>query len=245
MKSARHARFRPAARSPRRRRRRRRSAERAARKRRHVDAAARPPEERDAGARRQQPARRRRDDGREGRQGRGVRRRRQARPGERRAAAEGLDLPHLLDVEADHRRRDDDAVRGRQVAAQRPGVEAHSRVREPQGRESESADRRGHAGRAGSCDDDARADVALRRPHLRRVRQHRSRQDVHGRERARPRRAAAGDDRQARQDSAAAPAGRALALQRLGRRAGLPGREAVGPAVSRIPASSASSSRSA
>ena len=125
------------------------------------------------GARRPQPAPRRRHDGREGRQGRRVRGRRQARPGERCAAAEGLDLPHLLDVEADHRRRDDDAVRGRQVAAQRPGVEAHSRIREPQGREGESAERHGHAGRAGPPDDDARADVALRWPHLRRVRQHR------------------------------------------------------------------------
>ena len=156
-----------------------RSADGAARERRHVDAAARPAEERDAGARRPQPAPRRRHDGREGRQGRRVRGRRQARPGERCAAAEGLDLPHLLDVEADHRRRDDDAVRGRQVAAQRPGVEAHPRVREPQGREGESAERHGHAGRAGSRDDDARADVALRRPDLRRVRQHCGRQDVH------------------------------------------------------------------
>ena len=47
------------------------------------------------------------------------------------------------------------------------------------------------------------------------------------------------------EDPAAAPAGRALALQRVGRRAGLPGREAVGPAVPRVPASSASSIRSA
>ena len=45
-----------------------------------------------------------------------------------------------------------------------------------------------HAGRAGSSDDDARADVAFRRAHLRRVRQHRGRQDVHGRQRARSRR---------------------------------------------------------
>ncbi len=37
------------------------------------------------------------------------------------------------------------------------------------------------------------------------------------------------------EDPAAAPARRALALQRVGRRAGLPGREAVGTAVPRVP----------
>ncbi len=59
--------------------------QRAARERRHVVAAARPAEQRDEGAGRRQPARRRRDHGREGRQGRALRGRRQARAGKRRA----------------------------------------------------------------------------------------------------------------------------------------------------------------
>ena len=45
------------------------------------------------------------------------------------ADAEGLDLPHLFDVEADHRRGDDDVVRRGKVADQRSRVALHSGVR--------------------------------------------------------------------------------------------------------------------
>ena len=50
----------------------------------------------------------------------------------RQADGARLALPHLFDVETDHRRRDDAAVRAGQVAARRSGREVRARAREPE-----------------------------------------------------------------------------------------------------------------
>ena len=55
---------------------------------------------------------------------------RRQEPGDGGADHEGHHLPPLLHVEADHRRRHDDALRGRQVAARRSGHEVRARVQE-------------------------------------------------------------------------------------------------------------------
>ena len=80
-----------------------------------------------------QASRRRRDAAgapRPGRAAQGLRRAGHRQPD---ADAARHHRPHLLDDQADRRRGDDDAVRGRQVEAERSDREAHPRVREPQG----------------------------------------------------------------------------------------------------------------
>ena len=151
---------------------------------------------------------------------------------------------HLLDDQADCRRRDDAAARGRQVAAVRSDREAHPRVREPQGLHRRGCRRQADAGGPGAPADDGRADVAHRGLHLRPVRQHAGGQDVSGRQPA-GRALAAGLHRQGGCASAALPARRAVGVQRVGGHPGIPGREAVGQAVPGLPAGFASSGRSA
>ena len=138
--------------------------------------------------RRQQAARRRRHDGRAPRPGRAADGVRPAGHREQRAAAEGHDRPHLLDDEADHRRRDDDPVRRRQVETDRSDQPLHSRVQGPEGLQEPRRGRQAGRRAAGPPADDGRADVAHGRLHLRAVRQLAGRQDVPAGERARRRR---------------------------------------------------------
>ena len=83
-------------------------------------------------------------------------------------------LPHLLDVEADHRRRDDAALRAGQVAARRSDHQARAGAREPesadvgQGRQGRDRRRRqAGADHAEEAADDAPADEPHRRLRLR------------------------------------------------------------------------------
>ena len=67
---------------------------------------------------------------------------RRQEPGDRRADGAGHHLPPLLHDQADHRRRHDDPVRGRQVAARRSGHQVRARVQGAQGDERADADGR-------------------------------------------------------------------------------------------------------
>ncbi len=90
--------------------------------------------------------------------------RRTCRPG---AAAARHDLPHLLDEQADHRRRDDDAVRGRQVAARRSRLALHPGVCQAAGPHRRQRRRHDEARGRAPQHDDARAADALGGPRLR------------------------------------------------------------------------------
>ena len=101
--------------------------------------------------------------------------------------AEGHDRPHLFDDQADHRRRDDDPVRGRQVETDRSDRRYIPEFKDLKVFKSLDADGKPVARRAEPCADDGRADVAHRRLHLRVLRQHAGRQDVSAGEPARAR----------------------------------------------------------
>ena len=107
---------------------------RQARGRRHVVRASHPPLQGDAEGDRRRPARRHHHHDRPARQDRALRDLRLPEPRDQDQDGQGLDLPHLLDVEADHRRGDDEAVRRGQVPALRSGREVHPRVARAEGR---------------------------------------------------------------------------------------------------------------
>ena len=142
---------------------------------------------------------------------------------------------HLLDEQADRRRGADDALRPGQVQARGSGREVHPRARQPQGRQVRR--RRRQPGGRGSRpqDDDPRAGEPHRRPHLRLLLALAGRHPLPEGEHPRPQLDAQGVRHQAGQDPAAPAAGDALALQRLGRRAGLPGRGALRQVVRPVP----------
>ena len=185
--------------------------------------------------RRQQATRRRRHDGRAPRPGRAADGVRPAGHREQLTAPEGHDRPHLFDDEADHRRRDDDPVRRRQVETDGSDQPLHSRVQGPEGLQESRCGRQAGRRPAGPPADDGRADVAHGRLHLRAVRQLAGRQDVPAGERAR-RNFAERIHRQGRAAAARVRAGPGLGVQRRRRHPGLPGGEAVGPAVRGVPA---------
>ena len=148
------------------------------------------------------------------------------------------DLPHRLDDQADHQRRDHDAVRGREAVPHRSGLEVHPGVQELDG---DGRRRRRSEARAGAArDHDSRSALAsigdhLRIPEWRRGRRRLSQERRH-------RRLDVDDDdargghQQARGRAAREPAGRGVQLQPLHRRARPRRRSRVGPAVRRVPA---------
>ena len=158
----------------------------------------------------------------------------EGRPQER-SRPERLDLPHLLDDQADHRRGDDDAVRGREVAARRSGLAAYSGVRQAPGPHRRQCRRVADDRSRAPADDDARADDAHGGPRLRAEFEQPGRPHDHPGARARHGGAAADDDRQAREAAAAGAAGHAVVVQHRRRRPGLPRREVLWHEVRRVP----------
>ena len=157
------------------------------------------------------------------RQGRLVRRGRRARSGDQGPDDEGLDLPHLLDEQADHLGGGDDALRGRQVLSGRPRLEVHPAAGRPQGgrREARSQRRQAHprAGAGPARHDHPGSLSPHLGPDLRLLRQGPREEDVRrdeGLERL-PLERRAG--RPARQAAARLSAGHHVGLQPLDRRA--------------------------
>ncbi len=74
-----------------------------------------------------------------------VRRARQAKPGRLDADGAELDLPHLLDDQADRLGRHHDADRGRPFPARRPHRQIHSGICQPEGRRREQRPARSRA----------------------------------------------------------------------------------------------------
>ena len=123
---------------------------------------------------------------------------RHTRHRQRRAHDQGHHLPRLLHDQARHRRGHDDPVRRGQVAALRPHLQVHSRVRQPQGLQGPRRRRQNDPRRSRPRPHHARADDPHRRLQLRRSATPRSTRcttNCKVTAGAKP----AGDDRQARQ----------------------------------------------
>ena len=158
---------------------------------------------------------------------------RRQEPGDRRADHTRHHLPPLLHVEADHRRRHDDAVRGRQVAAGRSGHQIRAGVQGAEGHDRRRCRRPpvapGHAAAA----DHARADEPYGGIRLRTRRSASGRQALSREGRARRQRPRRHDQAHGG-DSLDVPARNELVLLLRRRHPGLHRREAVRPEVRRL-----------
>ena len=174
-------------------------------------------------------------------------------PGARPEDARGRDLPHLFDVEADHRGGADDAGRGGPDRPRRPRPDAHPGMAGPRGLCQRHAVAAGRCAAELSDDPGPAADEGRRPgdPHLRSdLRLH----DAHrGRHRLPPgqgdrppdRRWAPGHGRPAGPDPARFLAGHGVELFGVDRRVGVSRRKALRPELRRVSAHAACSSRSA
>ena len=139
-----------------------------------------------------------------------------------------FDLPHLFHDQADHQPRAHAARRGRPPAGLRSGREVPAGDRQDEGRHRGHGRRPADAAvqRSRAGDDGAGPAAPHRRPDLRQSRHVAGQQGLHRRQGRRSHRDQRGDGAAPVRRAAAVHAGRALGVQRVGRRAGPPDRGA-------------------